>query len=371
MNAVMEGTDIDLPCNNLIGDANTNLSCDNLDSIDLIESAGIVTCNNPGDHSETIQGTIRERVAEAAGSKSRSELDELKDTAKMIFFIEARKTYLETHVKVYHLARLSVPGLRFTPDDKNNFCMAQADRTETFIYNADLAKTILLRAEHLQTKAPLYYTAVAYEEYRLVAAKLYKDKLLGKLTSGEVMTFNAFFPNIIEDRILAYSQLARKIALMSNEIAGYFLGFPIQYLIPTDTQITTALEVLEKEGAEKYLERIKQTYMNIGSFPLGSISSINERDINFTEIDDYLPFDIVAYQSGTHVYRFTRIEFEHLIKSKKNHYTNEALPSSILSTIEARFKAAEALGLPKAMTAAEILESINNGTIISSCNIQL
>jgi hypothetical protein len=58
------------------------------------------------------------------------------------------------------------------------------------------------------------------------------------------------------------------------------------------------------------------------------------------------------------MYRFTRAEFPELVKSKKNPWTNDWFPPTILASIMARNEAAKELGLPPARPLAEMLERI-------------
>lgn len=259
------------------------------------------------------------------------------------------------------------PLLRRVSVDTINASLVEADWISKFCYNEGLASKVLCRVTKLQTKAPIYYVNVAYREYHTVAVRLNKGKLLYKLTRDELATFNTFFPHVIDSRVLTYPDLAYKLAMLTSEVAGYFLGFPIQSMIPNDSQIHEALEILIAEGVEKYLQRIKQSarsvYMPVSHLPTQTLTFINDQDVTCEDIDDYLPFDIVAYQSGQHIYRFTRVEFQQLSDSKKNHWNNELLPSSVLSVIRSRLVAARELRLPKAKTAAETFESIAHGDI--------
>ena len=328
--AVMNGTNVDLPCNRM----------DN-------------TC-----------GSLRERI----NSFNLMDREDLKAAAVLLLKCEASVEYITKNLGLYYLARFS-PHPEGVSADKMNSALASADWTTEFNYNEELAEIILRRIDHLRANAPAYYAGVAHAEYRAVAVKLHRNNMLGKLTREQLVTFNTLFPNIIDTRILAYSDLSRQIALMGNDMAGYILGFPIHSMVPTDNQIVAALNTLDKDGTEKYMERIKrfneQSHVSTNPFPLEMPSYANDQDLTLEDIDNYLPFDIVSYQSGSQLYRFTRVEFDQLISSKKNHWTNELLPPIILSTIAARNEKAESLALPGAAPMAEMFDKIHNGTLLN------
>lgn len=252
------------------------------------------------------------------------------------------------------------PNLHITAQEINE-SLVEADWIEKFRYNEGLAKLVLKRIVKLQ-EAPMYYAGVACKEYRDVVAKLYKEKLLTQLTKDELSTLNSFLPNIIDDKILKYNDLAYKIALLGNDIAGYVLGFPIQNMIPNDEQIDTALQYLMQHGAENYIgyisKYIEPSYLPIPPFPVNKHIYSNDQDVMLEDHNNYTPFDVVSYRSGDHIFRFTRVEFDKLLESKKNPWTNDWLPPTILSTIKSRHKAAKELGLPPSRTLEEMLQRI-------------
>jgi hypothetical protein len=295
------------------------------------------------------------------------------DAALRRFYIlilagQGSASYIQSKMATCFRAR-NFPHLRNVSPQQLNVGLVAADWTNKLRYNENLAQLVLRRVAELQTNAPLYYAGVAYKSYHKVAVKLNKEKLLTQLTRDELITFNTFFPDIIDKKVLNYSDLGYKIALLGNDIAGYVLGFPIHIMIPNDDQIHNAIQILTEEGPDKYSERIKayvtMTYTPILPFQQeGSVSYVNETDITLTEeINNYSPFDIVAYQNGPHMYRFTRVEFSKMVETKKNPWTNEWLPPTILSTIKARVDAAKELGFPSARTVRDMLSRVESGTL--------
>jgi hypothetical protein len=210
---------------------------------------------------------------------------------------------------------------------------------------------------------------VAYKDYHNVAYKLNKEKCLAKLDIENLKLINTYFPGIIDKKVFEYTGLAYKISLLDNDIAGYILGFPIQNVIPSDSDIASALTLLTELGMEEYINKmskfVRQTYLPFNFFNEKETNFSNETDVLCEDIDSYVSFDIVAYQTGNCIYRFTRAEFDKYIESKKNPYTNEWLPISVLSTIISRTKAAKDLGFPRCYTMMELFKRIEHGDLFS------
>lgn len=273
--------------------------------------------------------------------------------------------YIESKLCTCYRAR-NFPNLHISAH-AINIGLVQADWVAKFRYNDGLAKLILKRVSKLQEEAPIYYAGVAYKAYHSVAIKLNKEKLLTQLSRDELVMFDSFFPEIIDRKILGYNDLAYKIALLGNDVAGYVLGFPIQNMIPNEEQIHTAIQYLTEHGVEAYAklisDYIESSYLPILPFPASNPIYANDQDVMMEDHNNYAPFDVVAYRTGNHIYRFTRAEFDNLIETKKNPWTGEWLPPSILSSIEARAKSAKELGLPPARSLIEMLDRVEKGSL--------
>ena len=253
------------------------------------------------------------------------------------------------------------PYIRGLSGDEINKELIKSDWFEKFRYNEKLIHYILDRVEFLKKEAPIYYKDLAFSKYYKVVEKLYKEKKLFELEKDKLLCLKSHFPNIIDEKILDYSPLAYKISLLEDDIAGYVLGFPIQNMIPNNIQIQEAIHLLMEIGIDAYSKRIKDyvksTYTPSLLFST-EINYPNSTDVILEDIDNYLPFDIVSFQIGTHMYRFTRSEYKQLISTKKNHWTNDWLPPSVLSTIKTRYEASKDMGLPKCYPVKETLEKI-------------
>lgn len=263
--------------------------------------------------------------------------------------------------KIYKMRHFPVPYI--SPNEVNENLL-KADWVEKLRYNDNCASLVLERISFLIENCPSYYEGVVMKEYHDVAIKLNKEKLLYKLSVEELSKFNSYYPGIINPNIFNYDNLCYKICLMPNDLAGYYLGFPIQNFIPNDQQIENALNVLNVEKKEQYAKRIKNyiksTYSLALPFEYEEPTMANDFDAITEDPDDYAPFDILALQYGNHVYRFTRPEFKDISEKKKNYWTGEWLPESFLSNVLIRTKISKEMGLPLAETYLTLLENLEN-----------
>jgi hypothetical protein len=175
---------------------------------------------------------------------------------------------------------------------------------------------------------------------------------------------------MVDSRIFSYDDLSYKIAVLGNDIAGYVLGFPIQSMIPNDAQIHSALSLLIQIGREKYIEQVQSklraSYIPILPIPEEPPTFANSTDVLMEEIESYVPFDVIGYQDGIYMYRFSRAEFDRLAESKKNPWTNNWLPPTVLSTIRTRVEASTELKLPAACPMMELFDRVEQGTLFAS-----
>lgn len=295
---------------------------------------------------------------------------DLRKLSALILSGDGAASFIRSKLTTCYKARC-FPHLRRISANEINVSLVQADWPTKFRYNENLANLILQRVAKLQEQAPVYYAEVAFQAYNKVAVKLNKDKLLTRLTRDELITFNTFFPGIVDTRILGYSPLAYKIALLGNDVAGYVLGFPIQNMIPGETQIHQAVTFLTEKGADDYAAFIRdyvvKTYIPVLPFPEEAPPIFpNDTDVMFENIDNYAPFDIIACQIGPHIHRFTRGEVDQLLETKRNHWNKEWLPPTVLATLSARQKAAKELGLPPARPLREMLDRVEKGTLFEA-----
>lgn len=165
------------------------------------------------------------------------------------------------------------------------------------------------------------------------------------------------------------NDFARKILNYGCDIAGYILGFPVHYHTPTDDQLHLALNRLNELKREEYAKTIvnygKQLFSADIPFSVNKPIFSNTDDVIFENINNYSPFDIVSYRDGDYIYRFTRPEFDNLLKSKKNHWTNDWLPKAVLATILSRVSTAKELKLPESRPLIELLRRVEEDQLFT------
>ena len=248
------------------------------------------------------------------------------------------------------------------PSHKTNEALLKSDWVQHLRSNGTLAHAIITRVHFLQQHAPQYYAEVAYKDYYAKAVTLHKEKLLTNLSQADLSIFNTYFTNIIDLRLLSYNTLCYNIASLTPDIAGYVLGFPIHWFMPNEEQIHDALMILKVKDVDDYCAYIKAESI-ANCMPTGAMINAtfsNTEDVYGEDIDNYVPFDIIIFRNAKHIYRFTRPEFANLVKSKKNHWTNEWLPASILGSIKSRLTTVCSLGLPGSRTLKDHLNHLKN-----------
>jgi hypothetical protein len=267
--------------------------------------------------------------------------------SKFIVFGEGKQDYLLDNLSLCYLARNDPYFRNLTADDYNQHFL-NSDWPSKLRFNSNLVEILIKRIQQLQLQAPIYYACVATKVYYQVAYKIYRMNLLTKISREQVKVFDNYFPNILSSHIFNYKDLPFKLALLNNDVAGYLLGFPIHYLIPNEKQLKVALDLLNELGIEQYCESLKKK---------SNVILANETDVLMENIDDYSPYDIVEYQTGEHMYRFSRAEFSNILQTKKNPWTNEDLHPTILSSMYARNLAAIEIRLPEAKILKDLLSN--------------
>jgi hypothetical protein len=272
-----------------------------------------------------------------------------------------------------HLLSYKAREFNHCPDltvETININLADADWIEKFRYNEILVKIVMKRLDYLKKNHINYYNFV-YDLYRKIVEKLNKDKLLTNLTKEELIELDNLYPSIIDKRILEYNGLEYKLAILGDDIAGYVLGFPVHFMIPNEAHIHEAIAYIKQQGTEEYNKYIcnynaQSSTLNIPFKNNNVTKYANETDVLMEDINNYVSFDVVSYRCGDHVYRFSRPEFDQILKSKKNPWTNEWLPISIVETIKSRVKTAKELALPPSRPLLDMLKNLELGKLFEA-----
>lgn len=239
-----------------------------------------------------------------------------------------------------------------------NADLVDADWFDKFRYRTELAVVITDRCNFLKENAPLYYEK-AKLEYDKVSEKLYHEGLLYELDFSNLENFALMFPNVFSFDIFKYSNCSKKLLTMPPFKAGYFLGFPIYNMIPSQKQIHQRITILEKMGIDKYCQMMQEQTRKITKpVTFNKCRYSNNEDVLGDKIETYSSYDIIPYQTGEYIYRFTRPEFQQLISSGRNHWTNLTLEDTILEVMKSR----SALKI-KPLPLVELLKNLERGEI--------
>ena len=229
------------------------------------------------------------------------------------------------------------------------------DILETFpdnLYTEALGERCL----YLKDCAPLYWEKVAYPLYYNFVKKKFPNA--PKFTRNMINIYDYSFPDLFSEKIKNRSELFTILSNMKIEKCSYILGFPVNKYIPSERNLEKTLEDLDELGIEKYCESRKNENQE------KNIEIANPETVHFDKIEDFNPFDVVNYYTDNedgedikHLFRFTRPEFENIIKDEKNFYTGKKLPTFILEEIKCRQNIAKNYNLPASEPLFELLKN--------------
>ncbi len=228
---------------------------------------------------------------------------------------------------------------------------------------------LLERCETLEREAPGYWEHVGqplYQEHVQEAIDITHPKMLHSLFSRHAKLFNIFPPALME-----MSKLQYNIELLDEYARAYVLGFPIHKYFPSNDLISKAVSLLVDIGIENYVRIITNKTKNwlhdntemIDPFDNVDITASNTEDTLTESIHDYSSFDIIKYCNGSHIFHFTRPEFISLLNKKKNHWTSENLPTSVLRDISHRLETSAIEDLPPSKPLIDLLKAVEEETL--------
>ena len=159
--------------------------------------------------------------------------------------------------------------------------------------------------------------------------------------------------------------------MLPASVQAYLLGFHLEIGIPHVNILKTALQNLSKKGPGQYIADMKdlprpgavtpvtgRAPAGMEEFKLG-----NTQDAMLNDITSYSPFDRIYYTNGTHLYCFTRVEFDSLIKDRKNPWTKEPIPEYIIELIQCRLNMSKSLQLPPCEPLHDLYEKVIAGKL--------
>lgn len=227
----------------------------------------------------------------------------------------------------------------------------------------------LKRALLLKERATRYWELFQLELYEKFVTDLINKGDVGKLSDVALELLPNVFPGVFGQKFEIYNDVARKIFLLPSVVRHYVLGLPITEG-DLKEQVDQALIYLSAHGENEYVDLINEHQTGFCSqeypFTRPKENVRNTEDVLGESIFSYSPFDIISYRSSNNRYFFVRREFENLLKTKKNHWTQEELPQGVLAEIEKREEMAKLLNLPPSGTISDFLTRIENDTLYQS-----
>lgn len=230
-------------------------------------------------------------------------------------------------------------------------------------YSKEMFDDLAVRLCHLHDITPLYFAKLqASFKSKLIAIK-------DKLTVDQVMTLTRIGFNLIEgfevDELRKLSPGAWRLACIFNKwILGYYLGFdPRNGQVPLPC-LKKALLRLSAVGPVSYAKEVLPSEWR-HPFDLDTAGACSETDIMLNQICDYNPFDIVRYYENGFSWILTRPQFENILVTRTNPYSQEIIPDYALDEIRRRLDLVQKCGLPLSSSIVEILKSYESTT--SSC----
>lgn len=282
---------------------------------------------------------------------------------RLILRGEATSSYVKTKLHLVIQMRILPSDIDDTSREHNNMLLQGDLLNKIDMFDFDLDQ-LVSRITVLKDGAPDYYKMIEPLYHNFFQA-LYHNM---KYTDPSVLQeLNIMFPKIISHNILQYSKFTKaidiscyKLSFMNVNVAGYILGLPIHEICITKDHITASLQILSAQGLDTYIQNIQHSVETLCEPKLEFLKIpeqqyCNDMDVMMYAIVEYGLFDIVWYRAGAHIYRFTRPEYEQILKSKKNPWTNEIVPESVLHMIIARISMATSLELPQARTVRELI----------------
>ena len=297
---------------------------------------------------------IQEELVGSSGDARKTRLNMIINTGYMAGIYSEKDIILALKAGRFN----ALASIKSNLNDNHAFnkLVVHADYTQGFEYISGLPQLVMERLSFLKEHALCYYAKVAYPTYTAVAT-LIADKL--NIWEDDLAGFCDMFQNeTLHLKITSF--FGAELSKRSLEFKAYMLGFPIHKMVPDEKMIYQAIELIKEKGVEAYLLSLEREVSNEAiKLPIDNEASFkNETDVMTERIEHYFPFDVVTYQVGPHIYRFTRPEFVQLINREINTWTNERLPFFVTREMQTRFSIASRHNLPPSCPAREILSEI-------------
>lgn len=148
---------------------------------------------------------------------------------------------------------------------------------------------------------------------------------------------------------------------------GYILGFRLESGIPSESWVNNAKSRLSELGVKKYYTELFLANQSRIKALVGSNIIVHDEDTFGESIYKYNSFDVVESIKDNHLYTYSRLNWDWLLKNKICMYTRAPLSKIVLKTLESRKKLAVHLPVEPVLFPIEdsdILELSNNSVIV-------
>jgi hypothetical protein len=214
-----------------------------------------------------------------------------------------------------------------------NLLLIAKDRLDELTLNKKVAAMVITRMNFLVDSCVDYFQNVVYNDYYLLCKELLQRRLVP--TVRQVQEIYCYFPDLIDRRILSFSQLSYAIYLQPPLKTRYLLGLEM------NSSYDTLMETLLLLPAAPTVDTRDQPNQ--------------DHDMFLEPISNYGPFDVSTIIENGHKFRFTRGEFPYLIHNGRNYLTNQTLPQDFITHMQDKIRIARALGLPSPAPVKDLL----------------
>jgi hypothetical protein len=137
----------------------------------------------------------------------------------------------------------------------------------------------------------------------------------------------------------------------------YLLGYNLCLNVPSPDEILDKCKEFISKDTNVFIEEQLMIHS-----PKGTI--VNPQDTMLEDPESYLPFDRMDYVEQGKVYRFTRTEFNTIVQTENNLWTNKKLPSYIIYSLCNKVTISDYYKLPPAAPYEELIEKALSGELI-------
>jgi hypothetical protein len=222
-------------------------------------------------------------------------------------------------------------------------------------YDKELYPLMLKRLSYVKEHLPQSY----YQ--KLVQA--YYDKWLDdpifcqNIEEDDLQETIEVFKSQLQIQQLTIPEFYYRFFLYPIPYRCYLLGFNPCLDVPSHSTLLQEYKQLISMDVNDFIEtKLKKE--------TPTLDIVNPQDTMLEDPESYLPFDRLDFEDGDKVYRFTRAEFNTIIQTENNLWTNKKLPSHILYSLCNRVTIADYYKLPPACPYEELMEKALTGSLI-------